>query len=632
MIFILIVKYLQIVFSYNMKSIVKLNSITLGFFLILSITTNLIFIMEISEENTDYGDNITLDKRVLESSVLSGKIHIDDRDPSYNWSIAKDAGICMGNGTFSNPYIIEDLVIDGGDSGSCISIENSDVYFRIENCTVYNSGDDYSFDDAGIRLYNTGNGTLIDNDCQFNFYGIYLYSSNNFTILGNAANNNDNSGIWLYNTGNGTLIGNDCSSNTYGIGLYYSNNITVLGNTANNNRESGIWLYHTDNGTLTGNECSSNIYGIWIDIGDYSTILGNIANNNHEAGILIQSSDHCTILGNTANNNLETGIWIQYSDYNIVSGNIMNECGLRLQGSLYSLASINIDDTNQVNGKPLYCYSNAVNLVPANFTNAGQVILANCDDSLISNLNISYTSYAISILYGYNNTITKNTISNNERGIYIYFSDGNTITANTLTNNEEAGMHLYSSNHNNISGNTANNNERSGIYLDNCDYNTITRNIANSNHQHGIYLYSNEWNKITENTVNYNTDSGIFLYSSNYNEISENTVKNNRFGIWLFCSDNNIVSGNTIMGNYYGIYLHASDILCGPCDSNRIYDNTFSGNGEDIYSTTDYIDNTSPDKPLPNEPSFNLIISIIFLFIGGSLIIGLIVSKSRVKH
>ena len=46
MIFILIVKYLQIVFSYNMKSIVKLNSITLGFFLVLSITTNLIFIMD----------------------------------------------------------------------------------------------------------------------------------------------------------------------------------------------------------------------------------------------------------------------------------------------------------------------------------------------------------------------------------------------------------------------------------------------------------------------------------------------------------------------------------------------------------------------------------------------------------
>ena len=71
----------------------------------------------------------------MKISAVSGKIHINN-----NWSDAKVAGICTDSSTYSDPYIIEDLEIDGGGSGSCIFIENSNIPFRIENCTIYNSG------------------------------------------------------------------------------------------------------------------------------------------------------------------------------------------------------------------------------------------------------------------------------------------------------------------------------------------------------------------------------------------------------------------------------------------------------------------------------------------------------------
>ena len=92
---------------------------------------------------------------------LVEKIVINNGNGStYNWSVAKADGICTGNGTYSEPYIIEDLVIDAGGSGSCISIENSDVYFIIENCTLYNSGGYYT---AGIKLSYVDNSQLINN-------------------------------------------------------------------------------------------------------------------------------------------------------------------------------------------------------------------------------------------------------------------------------------------------------------------------------------------------------------------------------------------------------------------------------------------------------------------------------------
>jgi hypothetical protein len=119
------------------------------------------------EKSTDYSDNFTLDRENLKTSKVSGKIHIDN-----NWTAAKSAGICTGDGIYSDPYVIEDLVIDGENSGCCILIENSDVFFKIENCTVYNSGGNW--DDAGILLRNTKNGQLIRNNCSSNYYGINL--------------------------------------------------------------------------------------------------------------------------------------------------------------------------------------------------------------------------------------------------------------------------------------------------------------------------------------------------------------------------------------------------------------------------------------------------------------------------
>jgi hypothetical protein len=98
-----------------------------------------IFTSNLNFKNSEFNDDKRLANENLKISKVSGKIHIDDTNPTMNWSVAKKDGICTGNGTYSDPYVIEDLIINGGGSGDCILIENSNVYFRIENCTVYNS-------------------------------------------------------------------------------------------------------------------------------------------------------------------------------------------------------------------------------------------------------------------------------------------------------------------------------------------------------------------------------------------------------------------------------------------------------------------------------------------------------------
>ncbi|MFX1532429.1 MAG: hypothetical protein ACFFBC_15030, partial [Promethearchaeota archaeon] len=134
--------------------------------------TNLRFTTRDRDITSNYTDEFDYDD--IKVSAISGKIHIDGND---GWAAFKAAGNCTGSGNYTHPYVIEDLEIDGGGLGSCVLIENSDVYFIIENCTTINSG---SSSNAGIKLSYANNSQLIDNNCSSQLgIGIYLDHSEN---------------------------------------------------------------------------------------------------------------------------------------------------------------------------------------------------------------------------------------------------------------------------------------------------------------------------------------------------------------------------------------------------------------------------------------------------------------------
>ena len=300
----------------NLK--IKIILIVLGIFIVSSMSNN---------DNLNFNAGISIDfnfeGKMLKTSAVSGKIHIDN-----NWTAAESAGICTGLGIYSNPYVIEDLVIDGGGSGSCILIENSNVYFKIENCTLHNSGDeDY---DAGIELKSVNNGLLINNCLNNGRNGILLsnYCKNN-TISGNTANNNM-VGISLISSYYNTISGNTADNNDYGIYLFICDSNIISGNTANNNTRTGIYIHVSDENDILGNTaCYNNDNGLILSTSTYNTVSGNTANNNNHNGIyLIYSSSYNTVSGNTANYNgrplvLCAGIYLYSSNFNTISRNTL---------------------------------------------------------------------------------------------------------------------------------------------------------------------------------------------------------------------------------------------------------------------------------------------------------------------
>lgn len=335
-----------------MKSNTKSETIILIIFGILfafvpMVTINPLIITGNTEE-------ITFDKEKPKISVVSGKIRIINNS---GWVDFRNAGNCTGSGTYSDPYIIKDLEIDGGSSGTSIFIENTNVYFKIENCTLYNT--EWG-SEAGIGLLNVNNSQLIDNDCSYSQIGIVLGNvsdygggCNNNTITGNIVNNN-RGGMYLFDSYNNTLSGNTANNNTWsGIYLVGSNYTVVSGNTMKDNKMCGINIgWGHNNFIVSGNIISDNqMQGLWMDESFNNTISGNMMNNNKWSGICLIDSKYNIISGNTALNNKECGIlFFENSDYNTISGNTANdnEFGIYLfKSSDYNTISGNTANNNK---------------------------------------------------------------------------------------------------------------------------------------------------------------------------------------------------------------------------------------------------------------------------------------------
>jgi parallel beta-helix repeat protein len=186
-----------------------------------------------------------------------------------------------GNGSSSNPFIIENLDITLGVTPvASINISNTNVHFIIRGCRLIGPGATPSY---GIYLENSNNGIIVNNlitnfadglyvtvsstgltasrnNISYNSYGINLEYSNGFTITQNFISGNFFNGISVHHSAGGTMSGNDCINNgNHGIFMEWSTGLTLNNNTCNENTWHGFHLYFAEgsifeNNTFNGND------------------------------------------------------------------------------------------------------------------------------------------------------------------------------------------------------------------------------------------------------------------------------------------------------------------------------------------------------------------------------------------
>jgi parallel beta-helix repeat protein len=306
----------------------------------------------------------------------------------------------------------------------------------------------------------------------------------------------DGNGYTLQGSGSGTGIGtmfwgienltvrNLCIEN-FDIGIevgyqypypYYDSQIQTHYNISGNdieNNDYGIQIYYCSGININTNNITNNSYGMSIESSVNNTISANYISANNEIGIRLYSCSNNNITTNNLTENSISGILLAYSNDTSISGNTFINNGLFVWNSIHNSVEDNI-----VNGKPLVYLEDVSNY---SVGEAGQVVLVNCDNIRVENLNLSKATTGVELCWTNNSTIISNNLTaNGWWGIYLYSSSNNSIIGNVVSDNLRGIWIDWASNFNTIAGNNITGNVQSALFIINDSrYNKVYLNNFN---------------------------------------------------------------------------------------------------------------------------------------------------------
>ncbi|MCE4606769.1 MAG: right-handed parallel beta-helix repeat-containing protein [Desulfurococcales archaeon] len=381
---------------------------------------------------------------------------------------------------------------------------------------------------------------VLHSDMYYNGGGnAVTVKANNVVLEGNGHSiEGSGKGVGIYGMNVNGIVVKDVKVMNFSKGLgidYNSTNNTFYGNVISNNKV-GIGLgWCSGNNTIYDNIISGNVLGIRAFLeGGVDGIHNNEIEGN-KYGIEVNGFPQVVIEANKILDN-EYGIDLRFSSGHIIRNNEFVNDGLLVISS-YN----NTVENNYVNGKPLV-YLEGVSNYTVGY--AGQVVLVDCNNILISNFDLSNASVGVE-LWKTNNTVIKdNIMTGNTNGTILW---GNSyrdkIIGNYIADNKD-GVNLGLRSYNN----------------------SIIGNLIKSN-EAGIILQR----------------SGIF----GYNEIHGNILLNNKYGVVLgdFSGDN-LFYGNNFIDNERQVLINAEQVFPNKWDNGYPVGGNYWSNyhGVDKYS------------------------------------------------
>lgn len=374
-----------------------------------------------------------------------------------------------GMGSESDPYIIENYSIDLTDIESNygfpvygIEIRDTTKHFVIRNCHIINATwaiytQDIGFNTSiiesntcvGVVYYNNGircsSGVVVGNTIIGNDAGTGISCrdgvvkgnriencntgiiSRNFVLIEENNVSDNRVGIRVYEA-NSTIKQNMIINNGIGLSLRYSINTTILNNTLDSNYQSmESWSYLDDSAVIRENVFKNSEYRSY-----FSACNSTTFENNEFIHDELRFS-YCFHLLFKKNQLLYSNIKFQTCFNNSIKNNQLVFGGVEIsENSLEDYLNYTLDN-NFINGKELGFFLNQsyINLDGDEF---GQLILINCTNGSIRNIEISDTLNCLYLKYCDNFLIENNNFKNSWNGIYSEGSDNLEFISNTLDN------------------------------------------------------------------------------------------------------------------------------------------------------------------------------------------------------
>jgi parallel beta-helix repeat protein len=451
-------------------------------------------------------------------------------DPIYivgDADFTSENGVTGGSGTSSDPYIIEGWEIESTMT-HCIQVSGTYCPFVIRDCFIHGElevDDPYYSGVCNIYL-NRCDGAAVENViATHNDIGLRIMGGLNITVSNSSLSSNwygvlaeDITELLISDS-----VVSDCRSN--GIRIGQADGFSVLNCTMRFNGGNGLSIYQSSAGSLTDNILDSS---------------------GQEGMLLLDAGTQIAMYRNTM---ISDSIHLLNCDVDCWTGILM-------------------DESNTVNGLPVLYY-NGVSGVTIDGAEAGEVIIAGCE----------------------NVTVTGANMDGADIGILVGYTEKCVITDSTFANID-----------------------MSAVLLDTCAYVDISNCSAFSN---GTAIRAMDCFEleIGKNSF-FDTETAISLISCIQGEITSNTVSNNYFGITLSNCSSILVTYNTVarsgargIGSYdtHGCTIYHNDLL-GSCtlardvESDNQWDDGYpsGGNYWSDYTGVDEYSGPNQDQPGPD--------------------------------
>ncbi|MHA1685961.1 MAG: right-handed parallel beta-helix repeat-containing protein [Candidatus Heimdallarchaeaceae archaeon] len=307
-----------------------------------------------------------------------------------------------------------------------------------------------------------------------------------------------------------------------------------------------------------------------------------IAHNNvtkaKDAGFQIENTANVEITSNTISNLVEGNSILLNSVANVsVSSNIITNVP-------DTAISINTGDNIQVN-------SNLINQVNVSFGDKDAISIVDCNNTVIDSNTISYVGgnaitcdcSDVVTPYGYNLTITKNTIDNaRENGIYIKAYFNVEVTNNNLDTLLVNGITICNVTQLNVANNTVVN-ANNGIFLNRVSDATVSGCTVSEVHAIGILVSDFQDDMIISQNTVLESGGGINIGSLSTvtgGIIEKNSISHCDVGVYVWnYADESLVRYNFLYDNYEGMYINSHD--------GKYYNNTLLMNYYGVYLSFD---------------------------------------------
>ncbi len=387
--------------------------------------------------------------------VINGDADFAAKAQAEGWS---------GDGSSSNPYIIENYVItvdatSGQGPFRGISVQATTVHFIIRNIKINatSSGNNIPY---GLYLENVANGIIANDTFDKSLrYSISLIKSQGITIKNNEVLGT--TGVWAIGSSN-NVVENNLFDNS-SISLDHDSNRNILrGNVFKSHRSVAIVLGGSGGSFVADNQIINNTF---LDTNQAIT-MNNVSN--------------ILVMHNRFQNSISYAVIVS-----VVSGAVVENVNVTITGNLF------INATNQ---------------------GAISIWVSGLRDSIISN-NIFRDNAHGSILMdenSSNNTIMGNIFENitSHDVIEIRSSSGNVIQNNTIQNFERGGIYLLDgASHNLILNNTLSSSKTDlGISIsDSSNGNQLLNNTIRQMKGYAVWIGESvrdtyiKWNDFIEN-------------------------------------------------------------------------------------------------------------------------------------